>query len=93
MAEQRRGVFGPAHLRWRGNSLLDNRRQWSSYDWSRRGEEWNVSPEWKQALIDDVLARWIPVGATTLEIGPGAGRWLDATREARSERPAAMRTG
>jgi ubiquinone/menaquinone biosynthesis C-methylase UbiE len=74
-AEQRRGVLGPAHLRWRGNSPLDNRRQWTDYDWSGRGEEWNASSEWKQALIENVLARWIPVGAAVLEIGPGAGRW------------------
>lgn len=78
VAEQRRGVLGPAHLYWRGNSPLDNRRQWSRYDWSRRGEEWNASSEWKQALIDDVLSRWIPTGVAVLEIGPGAGRWSQA---------------
>lgn len=78
VAEQRRGVLGPAHLRWRGNSSLDNRRRWSDYDWSAFGEEWNASLEWKQALIEDVLARWAPVGASILEIGPGAGRWSEA---------------
>jgi SAM-dependent methyltransferase len=78
MAEQRRRVLGPAHLRWRGNSPLDNRRQWSDYDWSGHGEEWNASPQWKQALIEDVLVRWIPMGAAVLEIGPGAGRWSQA---------------
>jgi Methyltransferase domain len=41
----------PAHLRWREHSPIDNRRRWSGYDWVRRGEEWNASPEWKQALI------------------------------------------
>jgi SAM-dependent methyltransferase len=76
--EQRRGVLGPAHLRWRDNSPVDNRRQWSDYDWSRRGEEWNASPEWKQTLIDDVLMRWIPADGVALEIGPGAGRWSQA---------------
>ncbi|HST56223.1 MAG TPA: methyltransferase domain-containing protein [Solirubrobacteraceae bacterium] len=78
VAEQQRGVLGPAHLRWRGNSPLDNRRQWTGYDWSGRGEEWNASVEWKQALIEDVLDRWIPAGAVVLEIGPGAGRWSQA---------------
>lgn len=77
-AEQRRGVLGPAHLRWRGNSPLDNRRRWSGYDWSGGGEEWNASPEWKQALIEDVMARWVPADAAVLEIGPGAGRWSQA---------------
>jgi SAM-dependent methyltransferase len=71
-------VLGPAHLRWRGNSPVDNCRRWSTYDWSGRGEEWNSSPEWKQALIEHVLARWIPKGAIALEIGPGAGRWTQA---------------
>jgi hypothetical protein len=47
-----------------------------AYDWSERGEEWNASPEWKRALIDDVLAKWIPEGVAVLEIGPGAGRRL-----------------
>jgi SAM-dependent methyltransferase len=75
MAEQLRGELGPAHLQWRGNSPLDNRQRWSGYDWSGGGEEWNASPEWKQALIEDVLSRWIPAGVAVLEIGPGAGRW------------------
>jgi SAM-dependent methyltransferase len=77
-AEQRQLVLGPAHLRWRGSSAVDHRRWWSRYDWSGRGEEWNASPEWKQALIDDVLTRWIPTGAVVLEIGPGGGRWSEA---------------
>ena len=76
--EQRRGVLGPAHRRWRGNSAADNRLVWTRWDWSRGGEEWNVSEEWKQALIDDVLDRWIPSGGTVVEIGPGAGRWSEA---------------
>jgi SAM-dependent methyltransferase len=78
VGEQRRGVLGPAHLRWRGNSPLENRRRWSDYDWSGRGEEWNASPEWKRTLIEEVLARWIPAGTVVLEIGPGAGRWSQA---------------
>jgi SAM-dependent methyltransferase len=79
--EQRRGALGPAHLRWRENSAVDNRRRWSGYDWSGGGEEWNASPGWKQALIDDVLARWIPADTAALEIGPGAGRWSQALAE------------
>ena len=94
-SEQRRGLLGPAHLGWRGNSPEDQRKQWSGYDWSGRGEEWNASLEWKQALVDHVLARWIPADAAALEIGPGAGRWSEtlALRASRlvlvdvSERP------
>jgi SAM-dependent methyltransferase len=74
-AEQRRNELGPAHLRWRGNSAGENRLRWDGWDWSSGGEEWNASLEWKRALIDDVLARWIPLGGATLEIGPGGGRW------------------
>jgi SAM-dependent methyltransferase len=74
--EQRLGVLGPAHRRWRGPT--DHRRYWSAYDWSDLGEEWNASPEWKRALIEDVLARWITEGVAVLEIGPGGGRWSEA---------------
>lgn len=75
--EQGRLELGPAHRNWRGNSAGENRARWDGWDWSGAGEEWNASPEWKQALIDDVLARWIPSGGAVLEIGPGAGRWSE----------------
>lgn len=75
--EQRRGVIGLAHRRWRTNSAGRNRRRWSEWDWTGRGEEWTASPEWKQALIDDVLLAWVPDGVSVLEIGPGAGRWSE----------------
>lgn len=75
--EQRRGVLGPAHRRWRENSSDENVERWTDYDWSRGGEEWNASPEWKDALVRDVLERWIPPGVVTLEIGPGGGRWSE----------------
>jgi ubiquinone/menaquinone biosynthesis C-methylase UbiE len=74
-AEQRRGVLGSAHRRWRENSPLDNRSRWTDWDWRDRGEEWNASAEWKQALVENVLLAWIPEDAVVLEIGPGAGRW------------------
>jgi SAM-dependent methyltransferase len=73
--EQRRGVLGPAHRRWTGNSAMDNRERWTEWNWSSGGEEWTLSAEWKQALIDDVLLAWIPEGRVVLEIGPGAARW------------------
>jgi SAM-dependent methyltransferase len=80
-AEQRRGVLGPAHLGWRGNSAGENRLRWDGWDWSSRGEEWNASAEWKDALIDDVLDRWIPRGGAVLEVGPGGGRWSEPLLE------------
>ncbi len=76
--EQRRVELGPAHRRWRGNSASENRARWDGWDWSAAGEEWTASPEWKQALIDDVLVSHIPGGSAVLEIGPGGGRWTEA---------------
>ncbi|HZN88683.1 MAG TPA: class I SAM-dependent methyltransferase [Thermoleophilaceae bacterium] len=73
--EQARGVLGPAHRAWKGNSARDNEERWRGWDWGEGGEEWSVSPEWKQSLVDEVLLDLIPEGASVLEIGPGAGRW------------------
>ena len=75
--EQRRGVLGPAHRAWRGNSADENDRRWSGWDWSGKGEEWTLSAAWKQALIDEVLIPLIPAGSSVLEIGPGGGRWTE----------------
>lgn len=55
-----------------------NREGWNTYDWSEQGEEWTAGPEWRQALIDDVLLANMPDDPTSLEIGPGAGRWTEA---------------
>ncbi len=77
-AEQRRRVLGPAHRAWREHSADTNRAEWDAWDWSSSGEEWTQSPAWKQALIDDVLVRWIPPGGVVVELGPGAGRWTRA---------------
>lgn len=76
-AEQLRGVLGPAHLSWSGNSAGENRERWDEWDWRSGGEEWNASPQWKRALIEEVLVRWMPSGGVLLEIGPGAGRWSE----------------
>jgi ubiquinone/menaquinone biosynthesis C-methylase UbiE len=73
--EGERGVFGPAHRAWRDNSAGENRQRWNRWDWSRMGEEWTASEEWKQALVDEVLLPTIPPGGTVVEIGPGGGRW------------------
>jgi SAM-dependent methyltransferase len=59
------------------NSIARNLRQWSSWDWSRKGEEWTPSLEWKEALVHDVLDPNIREGSRILEIGPGAGRWTE----------------
>ena len=75
--EQERGVLGPAHRGWSGNSAVENRDRWERWDWTSLGEEWSASPEWKQGLVDEVLLPNIPPGGTVLEIGPGGGRWSE----------------
>jgi SAM-dependent methyltransferase len=60
------------------NSLSRNRDVWNTADWQQMGEQWSPSEAWKQALIDDVLLRYLPPHAdTVIEIGPGGGRWSE----------------
>jgi ubiquinone/menaquinone biosynthesis C-methylase UbiE len=59
------------------NSVSSNLVRWEGHDWSRAGEEWTPSVAWKQALVNDVLCRYIEPGGTVLEVGPGAGRWTE----------------
>lgn len=75
--EGRRGILGEAHRAWRDHGPETNRRHWAGWDWSHHGEEWTVSADWKQSLIDEVLFPTIPAGGTVLEIGAGAGRWTE----------------
>ena len=72
--EGTRGVLGPAHRGYRGHTALDNRQQWSAFDWSYGGEEWGP-PEGRAALVEDELLRRLPPDPVIVEIGPGAGRW------------------
>jgi SAM-dependent methyltransferase len=83
--EGERGLFGPAHRAWRDNSAGENRERWNRWDWSKLGEEWTASEEWKQSLVDEVLLPTIPAGGTVVEIGPGGGRW-SVILQPRSER-------
>jgi SAM-dependent methyltransferase len=75
--EQARGVLGPAHRGWSGNSPEDNRDRWTGWDWSQRGEEWTASREWKDALVQEVMLPALPRDGVILEIGPGGGRWSE----------------
>jgi ubiquinone/menaquinone biosynthesis C-methylase UbiE len=54
-----------------------NLREWSEYDWSELGEEWNWSDDWKEHVLNEVALKHISAGGTVLEIGPGAGRWTE----------------
>ena len=75
--EQQRFIVGKSTVSSASHTESDNRSVWDSYDWSRRGEEWTTSPEWKRALVDGLLSRHLRPGSTVLEIGPGAGRWSE----------------
>jgi ubiquinone/menaquinone biosynthesis C-methylase UbiE len=57
------------------SSLTANKQIWEHWNWEGGGEEWTISPEWKNSLVQNVLHRYIPSGGHILEIGPGAGRW------------------
>ena len=81
--EGARGVFGPAHRAWRDNSSDENRRRWNRWDWSRMGEEWTASEEWKQALVDEVLLPTIPPAAPSSRSGRAAGAGACCSRRGR----------
>lgn len=57
------------------NSPNMNRQIWDNWDWSAKGEEWTLSPEWKESVLSTILRKHIPQGVDVLEIGPGGGRW------------------
>jgi ubiquinone/menaquinone biosynthesis C-methylase UbiE len=60
------------------NSPSLNKAIWDSWNWSTAGEEWSVSPTWKQSLTRCVLQKYVPSDSSILEIGPGGGRWTEA---------------
>jgi len=72
--ERARGLSGR-------NTIENNYRMWDKWDWSRGGEEWTHSQEWKQSLIEDVMRVHLPAHSDLLEIGPGAGRWTEPLLE------------
>lgn len=55
-------------------SVEENIERWDRHDWSRRGEEWGEANEaWRTEAWPWV--KDFPWGGTTLEIGPGFGRF------------------
>jgi ubiquinone/menaquinone biosynthesis C-methylase UbiE len=68
--ERRRGLSGV-------HSPDVQRELWQNYDWSRGGEEWTATEEWKRSVVDHVMLPELPSNAAVLEIGPGAGRWTE----------------
>ncbi len=67
------------------SSTAINRRIWDNWDWGSCGEEWTDTSEWKSAMLEHVLHKYVPPGKDVLEIGPGAGRWSEwLQRDART---------
>ena len=62
---------------YRNNSVKNNLRKWSEWDWTQAGEEWSNNPQWKRSLVEHVLKPNMPHDGHILEIGPGAGRWTE----------------
>lgn len=59
------------------NSVVNNLKMWSNYDWTNLGEEWSNNEEWKESLVEHILNPNIPEGSDVLEIGPGGGRFTE----------------
>ena len=60
------------------NSRFWNYIAWNFYfDWSRHGEEWTKSDEWKRALVEERIYPNIGINSAVLEIGPGGGKWSE----------------
>lgn len=78
--EGERGLLGPAHRAYAGHSSRENRTVWDTWDWSRRGEEWDDTAqpeEWRASVIEHVMLPNLADGGAALEIGPGGGRWSE----------------
>ena len=48
---------------------------WDNWDWSKNGEEWTPSSEWKKKFIQQIIYGNIKPYSNILEIGPVSGRW------------------
>src|SRR5260221_9935445 len=59
------------------NSVVMNKQIWENWDWKSRGDEWTLSPAWKESIVRSILQPNIPAASDVLEIGPGAGRWTE----------------
>jgi len=75
--EQRRRIVEPWAISSRRYTVADQKNIYNEWDWSHGGEEWTLSPEWKQRIIDELMLPHMPQGGQLLEIGPGAGRWSE----------------
>jgi SAM-dependent methyltransferase len=67
-------------------SIADNRARYEDpATWSHRGDSWTCHAdfsgrpyrEWKQSVVDALIAPYIAPGLDVLEIGAGQGRWSE----------------
>src|ERR1700744_4370894 len=77
----------PESLNKPNKNIRANRQKWDhDHPWPEDGDEWkgqsvdcNVPyPEWKQSLIDHLIAPCVTANMHVLEIAPGHGRWTEA---------------
>ncbi|MEP6942881.1 MAG: class I SAM-dependent methyltransferase [Betaproteobacteria bacterium] len=59
------------------NSIRMNKQIWETWDWNAKGDEWTLSPAWKDSIVRSIMRPNIPGASDVLEIGPGAGRWTE----------------
>lgn len=59
------------------NSARMNKVIWDRWDWKAKGEEWSISPAWKESVIRHLLRPNVPEQCDVVEIGPGGGRWTE----------------
>src|SRR5215813_6947936 len=62
--EQRRCLTQPWTISARRFTAADNKNLWNTYDWSRLGEEWTKSDEWKQQVVTEWLLPHFSEGKT-----------------------------
>lgn len=84
--EASRFLLGPYTVSSEFNTRQRNADVWNKHDWTRMGEEWTDDAQayrglnpaaWKAQLVAQGVERYMPVGGSILEIGPGAGRWTE----------------
>jgi SAM-dependent methyltransferase len=75
--ERRRGIVAPWSISAGRFTTRDNQVWWNGHDWSRYGEEWTPSSDWKSAIVQRFIERYLTDREKLLEIGPGAGRWTE----------------
>jgi 2-polyprenyl-3-methyl-5-hydroxy-6-metoxy-1,4-benzoquinol methylase len=75
--EQSKCVVEPWTISARRFTVAENKFISNNLDWSRHGEEWTPSADWKEEVIREWMLPHFPQGGTFVEIGPGGGRWTE----------------